>query len=270
MRQALPFLVCTLATALHSADVNPLVQAALAAEARFDSTTALELFLQADAAQPGDPFLLQKISRQYSDLTLDTPALAEKKRLCTAALTFAQRAVALAPRDAVNVLSLAICYGKLGTYADTRTKIEYSRLVKQYAEQALALNPDYDYAHHVLGRWNYEVASLGVTTRFLVRFVYGALPDASTAEAVCQLKRATELSPQLPAHRVELGFALLADGQRDAARQAFQQALAMPKQEKYDDEARQRALNALARLGQSLLPNSRLPQSVPPAITASP
>ena len=248
MRRAPLLLAFALTTTLSAAEPDPVLQSALAAEARFDSKTALGLFLRADAAHPNDATLLQKISRQYSDLTLDTPDLAEKKRLCTEALAYARRAAELAPQDPVNLLSLAVCYGKLGTYSDTRTKIECSRLVKHYAEAALALDPNYDYAHHVLGRWHYEVASLGAPTRFLVRLVYGALPDASTAEAVRQLQRAAELSPQLPAHRVELGFALLADGQRDAARQAFEQALAMPKREKYDDEARRRAREALAKL----------------------
>jgi len=237
-----------LAPALAAADADTLVQQALAAEARFDTSAALVLFQQADALRPNDAVILQKISREYSDSTADTPDVAEKRRRCTEALAYARRAAALQPHNAVNVLSLAICYGKLGLYSDTRTKIEYSRLVKQYAEEALALDPDYDYAHHVLGRWNYEVASLGLGTRLLVRVIYGGLPDASTAEAVRQLRRATELSPRLPAHRVELGFALLADGQRAAARQAFEQALAMPKVEKYDEEARHRARAALERL----------------------
>ncbi len=232
----------------YAADADPLLRDALAAEARFDSQTALDLFRQADAARPNDPVILQKLSRQSSDLTLDTPDLAEKKRLCTEALAYAQRAVTLRPDDPVNVLSLAICYGKLATYADTRTKLEYSRLVKDHAEQALALAPRYDYAHHVLGRWNYEVATLGPATRFIVKIIYGGLPAASTAEAVRQLQLATELSPELPAHRVELGFALLADGQRDAAKKTFEQALVMPQREKYDGEARQRAREALARL----------------------
>jgi tetratricopeptide (TPR) repeat protein len=231
-----------------AADVDSLVRDALAAEARFDSKVALDLFLRADAARPNDPLILQKLSRQYSDLTLDAPDVAEKKRLCTEALACAQRAVALRPSDPVNVLSLAICYGKLATYADTRTKLEYSRHVREHAEQALALDPAYDYAHHVLGRWHYEVATLGLATRFIVKLVYGGLPNASTDEAVRHLTRATELSPQLPSHRVELGFALLADGQRDAAKQAFTHALAMPKQEKYDDEAFARARAALEKL----------------------
>ncbi len=235
---------------LHAAAAEPdaLLRDALAAEARFDSKTALDLFLKADAARPNDPVILQKLSRQYSDLTLDTPDVAEKKRLCNEALAAAQRAFALRPDDPVNVLSVAICYGKLATYAETRTKLEYSRHVKEYAERALKLDPRYDYACHVLGRWHYEVATLGAATRFIVKLIYGGLPNASTAEAVRLLRRATELSPQLPSHHVELGFALLADGQRDAAKSAFEQALALPKQEKYDDEARARARAALEKI----------------------
>lgn len=247
-RRFFVFIFFCLCAALHAANTDSLMRDALAAEVKFDSKTALDLFLKADATRPNDSLILQKIARQYSDLTLDTPDVAEKTRLCTLALDYSKRAVAADPRDPVNVLSLAISYGKLGTYSDTRTKIEYSRLVKEHAEQALALNAAYDYAHHVLGRWNYEVATLGAATRFFVRLVYGGLPDASTAAAVKHLRRAVELSPQLPAHRVELGFALLADGQRDAAQQAFAQALALPKREKYDDEAWQRAREAIKKL----------------------
>jgi peptide/nickel transport system ATP-binding protein len=82
-----------------------------------------------------------------------------------------------------------------------------------------------------------------------VRLVYGSLPDASTAEAVRFLQRAAELAPHLPAHRVELGFAQLADRQRDAAKLTFEQALTKPQREKYDEEARQRAIRLLEDTG---------------------
>jgi tetratricopeptide (TPR) repeat protein len=241
-------LVLVTTTLRATGDTDTLVREAVAAEARFDTKTALKLFQQADAERPNDPQLLQKISRQYSDLTLETPDVTEKKRLCTEALAYARRAAALSPMDPVNLLSLSVCYGKLATYADTHTKIEYSRLVKDYAEQAVALDPNYDYAHHVLGRWHYEVATLGVTARWIVKLIYGGLPAASTTEAVRQLRRATELSPQLPSHRVELGFALLADGQREEAKKCFAQVLTMPRVEKYDEEARRRARETLEKL----------------------
>jgi tetratricopeptide (TPR) repeat protein len=248
LRCIFAFALAAASTASFAADADQLVRDALAAEAKFDSKTALELFHKADAARPDDPAILQKIARQYSDLTFDLTDPAEQRRYCEKALAYAQRACALAPKDPVNVLSLGICYAKIGFYSDTRTKIANSRLVKDYAEQALALDPNYSYAHHVIGQWHYEVASLGAATRFIVKLVYGGLPAASTAEGVKHLRRAVELSPELPAHHVELGLALLADGQREAAQKELEHALAMPKREKYDEESWRRAREALAKL----------------------
>ena len=237
-----------LAATLRAADADALMKDAIAAESRFDAKTALQLYLKADVARPNDSVILQKIARQYSDLTFDLTEPIEQRRFAEQALAYAKRAYALAPKNADNVLSLAICYAKIGFYADTRTKIENSRLVKDYAEQALALEPNDDFAHHVLGQWNYEVASVGAAKKFLVKIIYGGLPAASTTEGVKHLRRAVELDPAMPSHHAELGRALLADGQPEAAERELKLALSLPRKLKYDDEAKRRAEEALETL----------------------
>ncbi len=221
---------------------------ALAAEARHDTGRALELYLALERANPRDAFVLQKIARQYSDREMDAPTVAEKKSTIERALDYSRRAVALEPGNAVNVLSLAICYGKLGLYSSVRTKVDFSRFVKEEAERALTLDPGYAWAYHVLGRWHYEVGTLGSAARLWVRMFYGGLPAASTAEAVRLLERAVALEPDELAHRLELGFALLADGQARAAEAAFRAGIAMPSRAKHDETAKARAREALARL----------------------
>jgi hypothetical protein len=248
MRLAPPlFAALAFTAALRAADVDTLVTDAAAAEAHFDAKTALDLYLKADAARPNDAHLLQRIARQYSDLTFDLTDPAEQKRYCTLSLSYAQRAYQLAPKVTENALSLAICYAKIGFYSDTRTKIENSRLVKQYAEEALALDPNDDFAHHVLGQWHYEVASVGAAKRLLVKLIYGALPPASTAEGVKHLRRAVELAPDVPAHHIQLGLALIADGQRDAGVHEVKRGLELPRKLKYDDEAKRRGREALEK-----------------------
>ena len=227
---------------------DDLVRAALAAEAQLDTRRALELFVAADAARPNDAFILQKIARQHSDLAVDLATPEEKRASIERALAFSRRAVALDPKNAENVLSLAVCYGKLAVYGSTRQKVEYSRLVHEDAERALALNPRYAWTHHVLGRWHYEVSDLGATSRFFVKLFYGGLPAASTAEAVRCLQRAVELEPSQLQHRLELGFAFLANRQPEKAREAFEAGLAMPSREKHDEPAKERARAALAKI----------------------
>ncbi len=227
---------------------DSILEQAAAAEAKFDSRRALELYQTALSEQPASAFVLQKIARQYSDLVEDQPTVEAKKTYAQTALDFALRAVALEPENPVNVLSLAISHGRLATYSDTRTKVKYSRLIKEEAERALALDPDYAWAHHVLGRWHYEVATLGRTARLFVRLFYGGLPAATTTEAVRHLQRAVDLEPEVIAHRLELGFAHKAAGDLPAARTQFERGLAMPPKERHDRVAQTRAREALANL----------------------
>jgi tetratricopeptide (TPR) repeat protein len=243
---ALIFLLNCFTSTLLAADT--LLAQASAAEAQFDSRRALELYQASLQKQPDSAFVLQKIARQYSDLVEDQPTVEAKKNYAQTALDFALRAVAIEPENPVNVLSLAICHGRLATYSDTRTKVQYSRLIKEEAERALALDPDYAWAHHVLGRWHYEVTSLGRTARFFVRLFYGGLPESSYAEAIRHLERAAFLEPEALAHRLELGFAQKAAGDLIAARRSLQQGLAMPARDKFDLQAQSRARTVLENL----------------------
>jgi tetratricopeptide (TPR) repeat protein len=237
-------------TSAPAPDVEALIRQATQAEQALDSEVALKLFKKADAARPDDAFILQKIARHTSDSIVDLPPgdVAEKKRRAELALAYAQRAVALDPGNAENVLSLAVCHGTLAVYSDTRTKIKYSRLVKEESERALAIDPDYDWAHHLLGRWHYEVATLGAATRFFVRVIYGGLPAASVEQAIVHLERAVALAPRVGPHHLELGFAYRAANRFDDARNAFERGLALPSIGKHDDAAKTRAREALAEL----------------------
>jgi tetratricopeptide (TPR) repeat protein len=251
VRRALSFFAALwLAAGLPAAEISTLLQDALAAEARLDCATALRLFHEADAARPNDAYILQKIARQYSDLVDDQAGVEDKRRHARLALDYSRRAAELNPSDPVNVLSVAVSHGKLALYSDTRTKVRYSRLVREEAERALALNPDYAWAHHVLGRWHCEVAELGTTSRLVVRLFYGGLPAASPEEGLRQLRRATELEPGELTHWLELGFACAAAGRTDEARRHWEHGLAMPSRHKPDEPAKRRARAALARLDQ--------------------
>lgn len=225
-----------------------LVRQGEAAEAQFDPNQALQFYLRAHSERPRDSQVLLKIAKEYSDSTLAISDPEENRRRIGKALEYSQRAAELDPHSPVALLSEAICYAKLGSYSGTREKIEYSRLVKDYAEQALAADPKYAYAHHVLGQWEYEVASLGRTKRFLIALVYGGIPEASTQEGVRHLEEAVRLEPATASHRLALGFAYLANAEPVKARQMFEQVIAMPCRELYDTDCHRQAVQAIASL----------------------
>jgi tetratricopeptide (TPR) repeat protein len=121
--------------------------------------------------------------------------------------------------------------------------------VQQEAQRALELDPRYAWADDILGQWNCALASLSGTERLFVTIFYGGLPAASYDQGIACLRRAVELEPTVPAHRVELGFAYLAAGRRAEAAAAFARGLALPGSVPSDGEEQTRAKAALARLG---------------------
>jgi tetratricopeptide (TPR) repeat protein len=217
-------------------------------DAKLDNTRALEIYLQAERLASRDPEVLYRIARQYALLMNDTPSDTKQKELGQKALDYSNRAVASNPEHAKSLLSVAVCYGRLVRFAPARTKVEYSRLVKEYAEKAMARDPSDSYAWHVLGAWNYELAEMGAMTRTFVKVVYGGMPPASHDEALRLFRKAVELAPERVSHHVELGRTYAALGQKDEARAELRKAIALPSREKDDPESKQRAAEALADL----------------------
>lgn len=221
---------------------------ARAAEERFDSRAALRAYEEAAKLSPENAGILQKVAQQLSDLTPELADMESKRRYAQRALDFAERAWRLAPEDPVVALSMAICHGKLATYADLREKIGHSRLVREWAERAVTLDPNYDWAHHVLGRWHAEVAGLGRGARWFVKVVYGGLPDASLERAISHLENARKLAPERLPHRVELGAVYVAAGRRAEGVALLEEALQMTVKERHDEAAKRRAREVLAKL----------------------
>jgi hypothetical protein len=219
-------------------------------EQNIHTQAALECYLQAEKITPNDSDVLYRMAREYAELMPDQNSEAEKQRLGETALGYAQRAVAGDPHNAHAQLALAICYGRLAKFQDDRTKIDYSRKIKENAEEALRLDPKLDYADFVLGDWNYEMANLNPVLRWLAEIIYGQLPDASNAMAAAYFQHAIALAPQRVAHHIELGRTYAAMGKPDLARTEIERGLALPILEKDDETMKQRGRDVLAALGQ--------------------
>jgi tetratricopeptide (TPR) repeat protein len=228
-------------------DVSLLAQGD-AYDAKLDTAHALESYLQAEKLGRGDADLLYRIARQYALSMNDTASKDEQKQRGEKALAYARRAVAADPAHAKAQLSVAICYGRLAPFGDSRTKVEYSRLIKEYAEASLKLDPTDSYAYHVLGAWNYELAKLNPFMRSAARIIYGQLPPASNEEAARLLREAVSRAPERVSHHVELGRVYIALGRDAEARTELQTALALPNREKDDAESKRRAVTALRDL----------------------
>jgi tetratricopeptide (TPR) repeat protein len=140
---------------------------------------------------------------------------------------------------------VAICLGKLTPLAGSREKIENSRKIKTAAEKAVKLNPQSDFAWHLLGRWHQSLANIGGATRALASVIYGGLPAASNDEAVKCFQKAMALNPKRLVHVVELGRTYQMMGREAEAKRYLEQGLGMPNKDKDDPETKARGRAAL-------------------------
>jgi tetratricopeptide (TPR) repeat protein len=248
MRALLWLVALGVALGAQAQSPDDLLRAGDELDAKNRNQEAVEIFLKADALQPNDAEILRRIAKQYSLLVVSELRSPANRDLARKAVDYGRRAVKSDPGNAIAHLSLAICYGKAAFLESARRRIEMSRLIREEADTALRLDPELDYAWHVLGRWNYELANFNAALKFLASAIYGKLPDASNERAAECFEKAVALQPDRVIHHVELGRTYLALGRKQAALAELKIGLSLPSREKDDNETKDRARKALVTL----------------------
>lgn len=260
---AAAILLCGGPSSLRAEDdprVAELIKQGDADDARGDTRGAITQFEAADKLSPDNPSVIIRLSKQYSDLIGVTKPASEAAKMAQKSLDYAKRAVELDPGSAKAHLALAIGYGRMTDFTDNKTKLIYSKHIKEEAEKSLAIDPKDDYAYHVLGRWNYGIASLNPVLKIMAKFIYGGLPEASMEDAAGYFKKAIEIAPQRIIHHLELARTYNALGKTDLANKEWETILTLHPTNGEDEAAQKEAREVLKKRDLS---------SVTPAKTAS-
>jgi tetratricopeptide (TPR) repeat protein len=195
-----------------------------------DADHFLEAITLLKSLEKGDPRnveILYRISRVDSDFVDDLPDNAEKKGrdYAVESMAYAKRAIEADPQSSEAHLASAIAYGVMTDFVDDRTKMEYSKFIKDEAEKAIELDPKNDYAYLVLARWNFEMTQLNPILRGIAELLYGQMPPASQEKALEDFRKAIELAPNRMIHHFSYGDALARLGRKEEARAEYQKVL---------------------------------------------
>ncbi|MBV9672732.1 MAG: hypothetical protein JO076_07900, partial [Verrucomicrobia bacterium] len=167
---------------------------------------------------------VEKLLAQQYVLKVDDPTeINEKRQYAQMAIDLAQKAADKLPADAEAQVSIAAACGKMCDLVDSKTKVELSKRIYREATRALVLDPNNDFGHLILARWNFELASLNPFIKGFVQVVYGQFPPASKDEAIVQFKEAIAIAPYRIVHHAEYAKALDAMGNKAAAREQWKQ-----------------------------------------------
>jgi len=196
--------------------------------------------LQADST---DHVAAWNLARVLIDIGNRQQDKKQRKATYEEAVRYARQAVRHGADDTWSHHYLAAAVGKLALTVGGKRKIELSKEVRDEAQEALRLDPDNDKSHHILGRWNREVAHLSPFLKIAAKIVYGGVPKgASDENAVHHFQEAIRINPKHINHHLELGKTWMAMRKYQRAIEEFKICLELPESDPsdplYKDEAR--------------------------------
>lgn len=190
----------------------------------FDNDAAKDHYSRALAGDSTRYEVLWKLARAYSDCAIVAPR-EQMRGLFAEGERLARRCVALYPDSSRAHLALAIALGRMADSEGKKRRIALSREVKREADATLAIDPRSFEALHVLGRWHYEIASVGWFERKMAK-IYGGVPSgASMKEARSCFERAIALDPKSPINHLWLGETLIKLENYAAARESLERCI---------------------------------------------
>jgi Tfp pilus assembly protein PilF len=202
-------------------DVESSLEQADKLELQGETESAIHVLKEADTASLDNPQIDKRLSRLYARRIQEISDQTEKKSDATLAVELGKKAVAQLPNDAQAHIGLAAAYGQLCWFVDDKTRVEYSKAIHSEVNKGLAIDPDSDYGHLILARWNFEMATLNPVLKGIAELVYGQFPPASTQAAFTNFKKAIELNPSRVIHHAEYAKALEALGEKEKAREEW-------------------------------------------------
>nr|NIT85693.1 hypothetical protein [Gemmatimonadota bacterium]NIU29522.1 hypothetical protein [Gemmatimonadota bacterium]NIU34569.1 hypothetical protein [Gemmatimonadota bacterium]NIV81500.1 hypothetical protein [Gemmatimonadota bacterium]NIW62586.1 hypothetical protein [Gemmatimonadota bacterium] len=178
-------------------------------------------------AAPNTDSLLRAV-RTHLDRGWGAADEKERVRHYREAEALAREAVERTPRDPDARWWLVASLGLRAQEESIGARIRLGRALHGEALALLEMAPDHPGGHHAMGRLHAGVLRRGRLARWLVKAMGGdeILKEASWERAEGHLRRAVELEPDAPHHRVELARILEARGREDEARTMARSALA--------------------------------------------
>jgi tetratricopeptide (TPR) repeat protein len=198
-------------------DLDGLIRQADQFEKNGETDLAINSLRQADQLSVDNPQVEKRLAREYTRKIEDVSDPAARKKYGESSIELAQKAARQLPDDAQARVGLAAAYGKMLEMVNEKTKIEYSRRVYAEATRAVELDPNSDFGHLILARWEFEMASLNPVMKGFAQIVYGRFPPASKEDAIVEFRKAIHLAPERITHHAEFAKVLDALGEKDAA-----------------------------------------------------
>jgi tetratricopeptide (TPR) repeat protein len=205
------------------------------------------ILLSAYRLYPDNVYVLWRLTRASVEFGELADSRGEKRKRFFEAMQYGKQAIRADSTHHLGYIWLAIAEAAIASVEGAKTKVRLSWSIREHAEKAIELNPDFDSGYHILARWHHEIAGIGGFKRALAEVFVGELPEASYDEAIRLYRQAIQIN-DLITHRLALVRSLVASGREEEARHELELILSLPSEKRLDDKYKDQARRMLEDL----------------------
>ena len=205
-------LISLFAVTVHSQDINILLKEADNLEKQQKEAEALDKYKLILLQEPTQLKSLVKATELNVSLGNRQADKNGKRLYYETAMSFARRAFQSASNRAESNYAMAMAFGKMiDVETENKKIIAYVKDVKNYADKALAIDPNNAKANYTLGKWHYEMATLSGVKKAAVKLFYGGLPEGDLDLAIQYMEKCKSLEPYFVTNYLDLAKAYKAN-----------------------------------------------------------
>ncbi len=233
----------------QESDIDSMLDEASELVESADESGAMEVFKEVLEIDPQNSEAIWNVSVLYAQRGNRADNEDAQQDYFSTADEWAEKCLEYHPDSAACHFSKAVAIGRKAQNAGTRDRIRMSEEIKEHADRAVDLDPDFFRAWHLLGVWHTEVANLNWAERTAARAIFGGLPEgASNEKAEEAFQKAMEMNPN--SILIHLDFAIYYEevGEDEKAIELLEKLLEFEPKLKDDEDLKERARELLADL----------------------
>ncbi len=214
------------ATTAHADDFETRLNRAFELSENFQDEEALAAFKSALELEPDNYDALWNIVMLHTAIGHRQTRSSAEEAHYDEAFEYAKILREAHPEQAGAFFAYAAAVGRKAQSVGARERIRMSTEIRENAEKAVELDPEYSRAWNVLGNWHHRAANLSRLERLAANALFGGAPEgASNESARAAFERAIELDPHFILYYHDKAEFLITIGEKDEARRVLQKGL---------------------------------------------
>ena len=223
--------------AVFANDIEQRLERATDLKDRFEDETALEAYKSVLELQSDHYEALWNTVMLHTSIGHRQSRSRDEEAHYEQAYEYAQRLLAAHPDEAGSHFAYAAAVGRRAQSVGARERIRLSTEIREHAEKAVELDPEYSRAWNVLGNWHHRAANLSRLERLAANALFGGAPEgASNEKAREAFEKAISLDPHFVLYYHDQAEFFITIGEKARARESIRTGLRL--EETTSDDAR--------------------------------